>query len=100
MGKKMLSRDDKILHNHVLWPKRKLERSKIIIIGEIYPNTYRNALMYTKKILSNTYIKLLNVKDESFAASLQKRSKKRIILAISQLILVSDTRKWGTHDSS
>ena len=49
MGKKMLSRDDKKLHHHVLWPKNKLDRGKILIIGEIYPKTYRNALMYPKK---------------------------------------------------
>ena len=49
MGKKMLSRDDKKLHHHVLWPKKKLDRGKILIIGELYPKTYRNALMYPKK---------------------------------------------------
>ena len=51
MGKKMLSRDDKKLHHHVLWPKKK-----------------------PKEILSSTYIKSLNVKDESFASTLPKNA--------------------------
>ena len=45
----MLLRDDKRLHHHVLRPNKNLDQGKITIIGEIYPKTYRNALMYTQK---------------------------------------------------
>ena len=41
----MLLPDDKRLHHHVLKPDKNLDMCKIIIIGEIYPKTYRNALM-------------------------------------------------------
>ena len=45
----MLLRDDKRLHHHVLRPNKNLDQGKITIIWEIYPKTYRNALMYTQK---------------------------------------------------
>ena len=45
----MLLHDDKRLHHHVLGPNKNFDQGKIIIIGEIYPKTYRNALMYSQK---------------------------------------------------
>ena len=45
----MLLRDDKRLHHHVLKANKNLDQGKITIIGEIYPKTYRTALMNTHK---------------------------------------------------